>query len=138
MVNGRREYAVHRLSSAVLAPDGATSTKDAAEALGALPFATRERELTRRIHAYDPRADTALIDAAYVLASEAHVRQQRDHGDPSITHPLAVAEILAGYRLDTGSIVTGLLHDTIEDTGVKLPQIEQQFGPDVAGLVDGV
>jgi guanosine-3',5'-bis(diphosphate) 3'-pyrophosphohydrolase len=138
MVPGRREHAVHHLSSPACAPDGAASGKSVAEVLGTLPFAARERELTRRVHAYDPRADTTLIDAAYVLASDAHARQQRDNGDPYITHPLAVAEILAGYRLDTGSIITGLLHDTIEDTGIKLPQIEQQFGHDVAGLVDGV
>jgi guanosine-3',5'-bis(diphosphate) 3'-pyrophosphohydrolase len=135
---GRREHAVHRLTALAYAPDGGPSGQAVAEAIGSLPFAARERELTRRIQAYDPRADISLIDAAYVLASAAHARQQRDNGDPYITHPLAVAEILAGYRLDTGSILTGLLHDTIEDTGIKLPQIEQQFGQDVAGLVDGV
>jgi guanosine-3',5'-bis(diphosphate) 3'-pyrophosphohydrolase len=135
---GRREHAVHRLTALAYAPDGGPFGQAVAEAIGSLPFAARERELTRRIQAYDPRADISLIDAAYVLASAAHARQQRDNGDPYITHPLAVAEILAGYRLDTGSILTGLLHDTIEDTGIKLPQIEQQFGQDVAGLVDGV
>jgi guanosine-3',5'-bis(diphosphate) 3'-pyrophosphohydrolase len=143
MGQGRREHLVHRPPAPAFAPDGTPSGPKApgqtvAETLGRLPFAARERELTRRVHAYDPRADISLIDAAYVLASEAHARQQRDNGDPYITHPLAVAEILAGYRLDIGSIVTGLLHDTIEDTGIKLPQIESQFGQDVAGLVDGV
>ena len=143
MAPGRREHAVHRLTALAYAPDGAPSGQKpsgqtVAGTIGSLPFATRERDLTRRIQAYDPRADIPLIDAAYVLASAAHARQQRDNGDPYITHPLAVAEILAGYRLDTGSILTGLLHDTIEDTGIKLPQIEQQFGQDVAGLVDGV
>ena len=138
MRQGRRDHAVLRLPAPAYAPDGPASGQSAAELLASLPFAARERELTRRIHAYDPRADTTPIDAAYVLASDAHSRQQRDNGDPYITHPLAVAEILAGYRLDIGSIVTGLLHDTIEDTGIKLPQIESQFGSDVAGLVDGV
>ena len=60
---------------------------------------------------------------------QAHGDQRRDNGDPYITHPVAVADILAGYRLDTGSIVTALLHDTVEDTGVKLRDIEQRFGP---------
>ena len=69
---------------------------------------------------------------------QAHGDQRRDNGDPYITHPVAVADILAGYRLDTDSIVTALLHDTVEDTGVKLSDIEQRFGKAVAGLVDGV
>ena len=62
----------------------------------------------------------------------------RDNGDPYITHPLAVATILAQMKLDTASIVTGLLHDTIEDTGLTLAELESRFGPTVAGLVDGV
>ena len=90
------------------------------------------------MHAYDPKADTGLIDAAYVVAMQAHGNQRRDNGDPYITHPVAVADILAGYRLDTASIVTGLLHDVIEDTPVKLPELEQRFGKEIAGLVDGV
>jgi GTP pyrophosphokinase len=99
---------------------------------------TRQLALTERIHAYDPKADTALIDAAYALAMKAHGPQRRDNGDPYFTHPVAVADILAGYRLDTRSIVTGLLHDVIEDTPVTLAEIERRFGADVAGLVDGV
>ncbi len=98
----------------------------------------RQFELTEKVLAYDPKADTGLIDAAYVMAMQAHGDQRRDNGDPYITHPLAVADILAGYRLDTGSIVTALLHDTVEDTGVKLPDIEQRFGKTIGGLVDGV
>ena len=98
----------------------------------------RQYELTEKILAYDPKADTGLIDAAYVLAMQAHGDQQRDNGDPYITHPLAVADILASYRLDTGSIVTALLHDTVEDTGLRLPDIETRFGKTIAGLVDGV
>jgi GTP diphosphokinase / guanosine-3',5'-bis(diphosphate) 3'-diphosphatase len=94
--------------------------------------------LTEKLRAYDPKADTALIDAAYVLASQAHGAQVRDNGDPYITHSVAVADILAGYRLDTASIATGLLHDVIEDTPVKLPEIQSRFGPEIAGLVDGV
>jgi GTP pyrophosphokinase len=96
------------------------------------------RALAEKLRAYDPKADTGVIDAAYALASEAHATQRRDNGDPYITHPVAVADILAGYRLDTASIATGLLHDVIEDTPVKLPDIQSRFGGEIAGLVDGV
>lgn len=102
------------------------------------PGIIRQFELTEKVHAYDPKADTGLIDAAYVLAMKAHGAQKRDNGDPYITHPVAVADILAGYRLDTASIATGLLHDVIEDTSVRLPDIEGRFGREIAGLVDGV
>ena len=102
------------------------------------PAIIRQFELTEKVHAYDPKADTGLIDAAYVLAMQAHGTQRRDNGDPYITHPVAVADILAGYRLDTASIATGLLHDVIEDTPIKLPDIEARFGKEIAGLVDGV
>src|ERR1700761_7647330 len=94
--------------------------------------------LTEKLRAYDPKADTGVIDAAYTLAAQAHGDQRRDNGDLYITHPLAVADILAGYRLDTASIVTGLLHDVIEDTPVRLPEIQSKFGSEIAGLVDGV
>ena len=115
------------------APDGA-----ARQEAGTRPRIVRQFELTEKVHAYDPKADTALIDAAYVLAMQAHGAQTRDNGDPYITHPVAVADILAGYKLDTASIVTALLHDVIEDTPVTLKEIEQRFGKAVAGLVDGV
>ncbi len=102
------------------------------------PDLQRESELIEKVQAYDPKADTGLIDAAYVVARKAHASQRRDNGEPYITHPLAVADILAGYRLDTASIATGLLHDVVEDTSVKLPDIETRFGREIAGLVDGV
>ncbi|WP_308720224.1 bifunctional (p)ppGpp synthetase/guanosine-3',5'-bis(diphosphate) 3'-pyrophosphohydrolase [Komagataeibacter xylinus] len=94
--------------------------------------------LIRRIHAYDPTADADLIRRAFAVASAAHAGQARDNGDPYITHPLAVANILAGFHLDTASIVTALLHDTVEDTGVTQKQLREQFGDTVAELVDGV
>ena len=119
------------------APDGPAA--GAVEAPPApRPDIVRQFELTEKVHAYDPKADTDLIDAAYVVAMQAHGNQRRDNGDPYITHPVAVADILAGYRLDTASIATGLLHDVIEDTPVKLPELEQRFGKEIAGLVDGV
>src|SRR5215469_2256535 len=111
------------------APEGATTAVVASPP----PFA-----LAGQILAYDPRTDADLIDAAYACAADAHVGQVCDNGDPYITHPVAVAEILAGYRMDTASIATGLLHDVIEDTPVKLPEIESRFGREIGGLVDGV
>src|SRR5262249_17870498 len=104
--------------SPVFAPDGVSVEAAATRTIA--PTATR---LTEKLRTYDPKADTGLIDAAYGLAEQAHSTQRRDNGDPYITHPLAVADILAGYRLDTASIATGLLHDVIEDTPVKLPEI---------------
>ncbi len=120
------------------APDGTTAARTAATGSATRPEIIRQFELTEKILGYDPKADTDLIDAAYVLAMKAHGAQRRDNGDPYISHPVAVADILAGYRLDTASIVTGLLHDVIEDTPVKLVDVEQRFGKTVAGLVDGV
>jgi GTP pyrophosphokinase len=121
-----------------LAPDGTAAGPAGEPAAAARPPIIRQFELTEKVHAYDPKADTDLIDAAYVLAMQAHGQQRRDNGDPYITHPVAVADILAGYRLDTASIATGLLHDVIEDTPVKLSDIETRFGKEIAGLVDGV
>ncbi len=94
--------------------------------------------LLSRIASYDAKADPAVIDDAYGVALAAHETQKRDNGEPYITHPLAVANILAGYRLDSSSIVTALLHDVIEDTKVTLATVQKRFGPEVAGLVDGV
>jgi len=91
-----------------------------------------------RVRAYAPGAPISLIDDAFNLACHAHSAQTRDNGDPYITHPLAVAEILAVYHLDVPSICTALLHDTVEDTSVTMRDIEKGFGPTVAGLVDGV
>ncbi len=126
----------HPVRAPAHAPDGTTQAVAVADRVR--PSVVRQFELTEKVHAYDSKADTALIDAAYVLAMKAHGAQKRDNGDPYITHPVAVADILAGYRLDTASIVTGLLHDVIEDTPVKLPEISQRFGKEIAGLVDGV
>jgi GTP pyrophosphokinase len=121
-------------------PAGSTLARGPDGTLGATerPPIVRQFELTEKILAYDPKADTALIDAAYVLAMRAHGKQRRDNGDPYFTHPVAVADILAGYRLDTASIATGLLHDVIEDTPVKLGDIQNRFGKEIADLVDGV
>jgi GTP diphosphokinase / guanosine-3',5'-bis(diphosphate) 3'-diphosphatase len=94
--------------------------------------------LLSRIVSYDSKADPVAIDDAYGIAFAAHEAQKRDNGEPYITHPLAVATILAGYRLDASSIITALLHDVIEDTSVTLATVQKRFGSEVAGLVDGV
>lgn len=94
--------------------------------------------LVNVVREYAPAADVDLIRRAFAVAKKAHEGQLRDNGDPYITHPLAVAMILAGFRLDVPSILTGLLHDTIEDTGVTQDDLRAQFGDTVADLVDGV
>ena len=131
-----REVPTPPLAARTYAPDGPTPTS--ARTGHERPPIVRQFELTEKVHAYDPKADTSLIDAAYVLAMKAHGTQKRDNGDPYITHPLAVADILAGYRLDIASIVTALLHDVVEDTSVTMAEIEKRFGKEIAGLVDGV
>ena len=102
------------------------------------PDVIRQCALTRKILDYDPKADTRLIDSAYDLAEKAHSTQRRENGDPYFSHPVAVADILAGYRLDVASIATALLHDVVEDTSYNLQEIESRFGKEIAGLVDGV
>jgi len=95
-------------------------------------------EVTDKVRSHDPRADIDLINRAYVFAAHAHANQTRSSGEPYLSHPLAVANILASLCLDDKSIVTGLLHDTVEDTSVTLEDIRSRFGEDVARLVDGV
>jgi len=82
--------------------------------------------------------DLEAIGRAYAVAEEAHRGQLRASGDPYIQHPLATAMTLAGLRMDAAAVITGLLHDVPEDTGRPLAYIEEQFGPEVAKLVDGV
>ncbi|MFO7482253.1 RelA/SpoT family protein [Oceanibaculum nanhaiense] len=98
----------------------------------------RQYELVERVRSYDPRADEAKLDRAYVYAMKMHGSQKRASGDPYFSHPIEVAGILTDLKLDGDSIVTALLHDTIEDTDATLPDIEQLFGKEVARLVDGV
>jgi GTP pyrophosphokinase len=94
--------------------------------------------LLAQLETYLPSADLAGITAAYEYSAKAHEGQQRRSGDAYITHPVAVAEILAGLHLDSGSIKAALLHDVLEDTSSTLADIEGRFGADVALLVDGV
>src|SRR6202012_3472843 len=90
------------------------------------------------VKSYDPNADEDAINRAYVYSLRAHGNQKRDSGDPYFSHPVEVAGLLAQMKLDTASIVTGLLHDTVEDTVATLDDIERVFGREIARLVDGV
>jgi GTP pyrophosphokinase len=85
-----------------------------------------------------PKADLALLQRAYEVAEAKHAGQQRKSGDPYITHPLAVAAILAELGMDTTTLVAALLHDTVEDTDYPLDKLRAEFGEEVAHLVDGV
>ncbi|HEV7370976.1 bifunctional (p)ppGpp synthetase/guanosine-3',5'-bis(diphosphate) 3'-pyrophosphohydrolase [Arenibaculum sp.] len=98
----------------------------------------RQYELVERVKAYDPDADEDLLNRAYVFAMKAHGSQTRASGDPYFSHPLEVAGILTRMKLDSASIVTALLHDTVEDTGATVKDVERLFGGEVARLVDGV
>jgi guanosine-3',5'-bis(diphosphate) 3'-pyrophosphohydrolase len=94
--------------------------------------------LARELEAYLPRSDLPSIVEAYEFSAKAHQGQHRRSGDAYITHPVAVAEILAGLHLDAATIKAALLHDVVEDTPNTLAEIEGRFGEDVALLVDGV
>jgi GTP diphosphokinase / guanosine-3',5'-bis(diphosphate) 3'-diphosphatase len=98
----------------------------------------RQYELVERVKAYDPDADEALINRAYVFSMQKHGTQKRASGDPYYSHPIEVAGILTDLRLDVQTITTAMLHDTIEDTLTTFEEIEAKFGADVARLVDGV
>ena len=98
----------------------------------------RQYELVERVRSYDPTADEDALNRAYVFSMKVHGSQTRASGDPYFSHPVEVAGILTDYRLDTASIVTGLLHDTVEDTVATIDQIDTLFGDEVARLVDGV
>jgi GTP pyrophosphokinase len=98
----------------------------------------RQYELVERVKRYDPDADEAMINRAYVFSVQKHGSQKRASGDPYFSHPIEVAGILTDLYLDDQTIVTALLHDTIEDTLVTYEEIEGAFGKDVARLVDGV
>lgn len=85
-----------------------------------------------------PKADRSVLQRAYEVAESRHAEQFRKSGDPYITHPVAVANILAELGMDTTTLVAAILHDTVEDTGYSLEQLTAEFGTEVAHLVDGV
>ena len=105
------------------------------------PGATPEElydELMAVIRQDHPDSDLSMIEKAAAFAAEHHSTQKRKSGEPYIIHPLCVATILAGMDMDKATICAALLHDVVEDTGVKLSEVETEFSPEIAQLVDGV
>ncbi|MCK5549438.1 MAG: bifunctional (p)ppGpp synthetase/guanosine-3',5'-bis(diphosphate) 3'-pyrophosphohydrolase, partial [Hyphomicrobiaceae bacterium] len=98
----------------------------------------RQYELVERVLNYDPKADEALLNRAYVYAMKAHGHQKRASGDPYFSHPLEVAAILTDLKLDGATIVTALLHDVIEDTEATRAEVDRLFGSEIGSLVDGL
>jgi GTP diphosphokinase / guanosine-3',5'-bis(diphosphate) 3'-diphosphatase len=98
----------------------------------------RQYELVAKVKKYNPNADVALLNRAYVFSMRAHGNQTRASGEPYLTHPLEVADLLTELNLDEETIATALLHDTIEDTLATHEEIEKICGKDVADMVDGV
>ena len=95
-------------------------------------------ELIQLVQGYDPNANAALIRKAYIFAMEAHGMQKRASGSPYFYHPVKVASILADLRMDVTTVITGLLHDVLEDTNVSFEELEEIFGSEIAFLVEGV
>jgi Guanosine polyphosphate pyrophosphohydrolases/synthetases len=98
----------------------------------------RFNDIIEEITKYNPEADLELLRKAYIFSAQAHKGQIRLSGEPYLLHPLEVAYILTKMNLDVPSIVSGLLHDTIEDSYVSKEEIERYFGKEVAEIVDGV
>jgi len=96
------------------------------------------KTLIETIESYNADSDLDLIKKAVAFGAKHHEGQTRKNGDPYFTHPMQVAIILAEMKLDDASIITAILHDTVEDTGATLQDIEKQFGKEVSSLVDGV
>jgi GTP pyrophosphokinase len=95
-------------------------------------------QIMSEVAGYHPSADLQIIRRAYQFAAQAHEGQTRKSGDPYVTHPLAVAQIIAELKLDVASVCAGLLHDCVEDTSATVEQLGEQFGKEIAYLVDGV
>jgi len=98
----------------------------------------KSEELINKVKSYNKFLNPETLSKAYEFALKAHVKQKRDEGAPYIIHPVAVADILSDLKLDSATIATGLLHDTIEDTHATYNTIKEEFGQEVADLVDGV
>ena len=99
---------------------------------------TRFRDLLRKVRSYRPAEDQALVKKAYEFSEQHHKGQVRQSGEPYLVHPLEVAIVLADMRLDATAIVSGLLHDAVEDTTVTVDEIKAEFGEQVAHIVEGV
>jgi len=127
---GIRSFAAELLPSPARRPPPAAAPAAPAEVLS---FA----ELQERL-AYLPKADLRKVREAYKFADEAHLGQMRASGEPYITHPVAVAGLCAGWRLDAQAIMAALMHDAMEDCGVTKPELIERFGAPTAELVDGL
>jgi GTP pyrophosphokinase len=106
-----------------------------------LPYGRRSigiSQLVDKLEGYLPRAEVERVEEAYDFAYRAHEGQRRRSGEPYITHPVAVADLLADLRLDSQTLIAAILHDVMEDTPTVKDEIRSQFGPEVAELVDGV
>ena len=97
-----------------------------------------QKELIQKVKNYNRFFNPETLSKAYTFALKAHKNQKRDAGDPYIIHPVAVADILTELKLDSATITTGLLHDTIEDTKATYKTVQKEFGKEIADLVDGV
>jgi len=98
----------------------------------------RFEDLVEKVRVYSPEADTELLRRAYVFSAMEHKGQVRHSGEPYLIHPLEVADILVDMRLDVVAVVSGLLHDVVEDTLTTVDRIQELFGPEVAHVVEGV
>ena len=98
----------------------------------------RQYELVDLVKSYDPDADEDALNRAYVFAMKKHGAQLRASGDPYYSHPVEVAGILTKFKLDSASVIAGLLHDTVEDTDTTVEEIKNLFGEQVAQIVDGL
>jgi GTP pyrophosphokinase len=98
----------------------------------------RFNDILERLTSYNPHADTDLLRKAYVFTAKVHLGQVRLSGEPYLNHPLEVAGILTQLKLDVASVATGLLHDTVEDTLTTPKEIQENFGEEIAQLVDGL
>jgi GTP pyrophosphokinase len=98
----------------------------------------RFNDILERLTTYNPNADTDLLRKAYVFSAKVHLGQVRLSGEPYLNHPLEVTGILTQLKLDVASVATGLLHDTVEDTLTTLKEIQENFGEEIAQLVDGL
>ncbi|MGM0645566.1 MAG: RelA/SpoT family protein [Thermodesulfobacteriota bacterium] len=98
----------------------------------------RINDILEKVSTFLPKSEQALIQKAYVFSASAHAGQRRLSGEPYLSHPLEVAYILADLRLDSATIASGLLHDTLEDTQASVSDLQEQFGEEVAQIVEGV
>ena len=98
----------------------------------------RQYELVERVRAYIPDVDEDRLNRAYVFTVQMHGAQKRASGDPYFSHPVEVAGLMTDLKMDEDTIITALLHDTVEDTLTSIEDVESRFGSEVARLVDGV